>query len=120
MPNADTVLEELRELDPVSKERVMFELIAQFVGTSPAIFKEFVFGTPSVIKTPGVCGGSARLIRTRIPVWTLVRMLELGCEESEILRSYPALTASDLVQAWSYASFHKEEIDRDIKENEGD
>src|SRR5687768_1385489 len=40
--------------------------------------------TPIVVATPGVCGGSARIIRTRIPVWTLAKMRELGVSEVDI------------------------------------
>jgi uncharacterized protein (DUF433 family) len=73
---------------------------------------------PAVVKTPDVCGGSARIIRTRIPVWTLERMRQLGLSEIDILRSYPSLKAIDLVQAWSYADAHRDEIEREIRENE--
>lgn len=74
----------------------------------------------NIVSTPGVCGGVARIIRTRIPVWTLERMRQLGVSESEILRSYPTLRAVDLVQAWSYVEIHRDEIERQIRENEED
>jgi uncharacterized protein (DUF433 family) len=73
---------------------------------------------PSIVSTPSVCGGAARLIRTRIPVWTLERMRQLGVSEVDVLRSYPTLRAADLVQVWSYADRHRAEIDRVIQENE--
>ncbi len=73
---------------------------------------------PSVVSTPNVCGGSARLIRTRIPVWLLQQMRQKGFSEAKILASYPTLTASDLVQAWGYATTHRAEIDHEIEENE--
>src|SRR4051795_1420147 len=44
--------------------------------------------TPSVVSTPEVCGGAPRIIRTRIPVWTLERMRQLGVTEADILLSY--------------------------------
>ena len=74
--------------------------------------------TPIVVATPDVCGGSARIIRTRIPVWTLARMRDLGVSEADILRSYPALRAVDLVQAWAYVESNRAEIEREIRENE--
>jgi uncharacterized protein (DUF433 family) len=74
--------------------------------------------TPSVVSTPEVCGGAPRIIRTRIPVWTLERMRQLGVTEADILLSYPALKAVDLVQAWVYADRHRDEIERQIRENE--
>jgi uncharacterized protein (DUF433 family) len=73
---------------------------------------------PSIVTTPTVCGGAARLIRTRIPVWTLERMRQLGCSEIDILRSYPNLRAIDLVQAWSYVAQHRSEIEQAIRDNE--
>jgi uncharacterized protein (DUF433 family) len=75
---------------------------------------------PNIVHTPGVCGGVARIIRTRIPVWTLERMRQLGVSESEILRSFPTLRAIDLVQAWAYVDFHREQIEQQIRDNEED
>src|SRR5262249_57766391 len=75
---------------------------------------------PSVVSTAEVCGGSPRLIRTRIPIWVLQRMRQLGFSDSKILESYPTLTAGDLVQAWGDAAMHKGEIEKEIEENERD
>jgi uncharacterized protein (DUF433 family) len=71
-------------------------------------------------KTPGICGGSARVVRTRIPVWTLEQYRRLGMAEAELLRIYPSLRAEDLANAWAYVRAHREEIDEDIRENETD
>ena len=38
--------------------------------------------------------------------------------EDELLRSYPALRAEDLVNAWAYARSHRGEIEDAIRENE--
>ena len=65
-------------------------------------------------KTPGVCGGNARIRNTRIPIWTLVSFRQLGAPDSELLESYPSLTQDDLDLAWSYYSENKEEIDQKI------
>jgi uncharacterized protein (DUF433 family) len=73
---------------------------------------------PGIVRTENVCGGSARIIRTRIPIWTLERMRQLGVSESDILRSYPSLRAVDLAQAWSYSAAHHDEIEKEIRENE--
>lgn len=73
---------------------------------------------PGVEKTAGVCGGSARIVRTRIPVWILVQALRLGVSEGELLASYPTLRAEDLANAWAYARLFHDEIERDIRENE--
>ena len=73
---------------------------------------------PGVEMDPEVCGGEARIVRTRIPIWVLERARRLGVGEAELLRSYPALRAEDLANAWAYARAHREEMDRDIAENE--
>ncbi len=70
--------------------------------------------------TPGVCGGDPRVSGTRLPIWTLEQGRRLGLSEAEILRAYPGLSAADLVNAWAYVASHREEIDRQILENEDD
>jgi len=61
-------------------------------------------------KTEGVCGGSVRIAGTRIPVWQLVAVRNLGVNEAQLLIDYPTLRAEDLVNAWSYAQAHRDEI----------
>ncbi|HKQ04124.1 MAG TPA: DUF433 domain-containing protein [Blastocatellia bacterium] len=73
---------------------------------------------PGIEMTPGVCGGEPRIVRTRIPVWVLEQARRLGTSESEILRIYPTLRASDLANAWAYVNSHREEVERQIRENE--
>jgi uncharacterized protein (DUF433 family) len=70
-------------------------------------------------KTSGVCGGSACVANTRIPVWGLVNARRIGYSEADLLNSYPTLTAADLANAWTYAEVHSEEIETAIQENEG-
>jgi uncharacterized protein (DUF433 family) len=48
----------------------------------------------------GVCGGSTRVIRTRIPVWLLESLCRSGSTDAQILSAYPSLTAEDLANAW--------------------
>ncbi len=71
-----------------------------------------------VSKTPGVCGGDARITGTRIPVWVLVNYCRLRGSSAGLLDAYPSLTAADLAAAWAYAAAHLHEIDRAIRENE--
>ncbi len=68
----------------------------------------------AIQKTPGVCGGDARIRNTRIPVWTLVSFRQQGADSSELLRNYPGLTQSDLDAAWAYYEAHRDEIDQAI------
>lgn len=115
MSHVSEVIEQIEKLDPVEREQVLCQLTTKFASTRPAA--DFY---ANIVKTPGVCGGDARIIRTRIPVWLLERMRQFNVSESEILRSYPTLRAIDLVQAWSYADNHREEIEMQIRENEED
>ena len=73
---------------------------------------------PGIDSRPDVCGGEPCMVRTRIPVWTLVHARRLGVSEADILKAYPVLSAEDLAEAWSYARTHREEIDRQIVANE--
>lgn len=74
--------------------------------------------TPGIEKTAGVCGGAARIVRTRIPVWVLEQARRLGASEAGLLRCYPTLRAEDLANAWSYVRRRRTEIERDIADNE--
>jgi uncharacterized protein (DUF433 family) len=67
---------------------------------------------------PAVCGGDARIVRTRIPVWLLVHGRRLGTGEADLLHAYPTLRAEDLVNAWAYERLHRDEIDEHIRANE--
>jgi uncharacterized protein (DUF433 family) len=69
-------------------------------------------------RTPGVVGGSARIARTRIPVWTLEAYRRQNAGDPEILENFPTLRAVDLRAAWAYVRSHPDEIERDIEEND--
>jgi uncharacterized protein (DUF433 family) len=73
---------------------------------------------PGIESTPDVCGGEPCIVRTRIPVWVLEQARRLGTSEAELLRSYPALRAEDLANAWAYVRSHRDEIEEQIRENE--
>ncbi len=75
---------------------------------------------PGIEKTFNVCGGSACIIRTRIPVWTLVALKKLKANDIALLKAYPTLRQQDLGNAWAYYKANKQEIDQDIKENSDD
>lgn len=70
---------------------------------------------PGIESTPGVCGGAACIVRTRIPVWGLVQARRLGTSEADLLRWYPTLRAEDLANAWAYFRAHREEIEQQIR-----
>jgi uncharacterized protein (DUF433 family) len=75
---------------------------------------------PGIEFDPRVCGGSARIAGTRIPVWSLESWRRLGADDGELLRNFPSLKASDLLNARRYVERHGQEIDREIEENEAD
>lgn len=74
---------------------------------------------PDVESILGVCGGEPCIVRTRIPVWVLVQAKQLGIIEADLLRCYPTLRAEDLTSAWAYFRSHRDEIEQQIRENEG-
>lgn len=73
---------------------------------------------PGIESAPDVCGGEPRVAGTRISVWVLEQARRLGQSEADLLRLYPALRAEDLVNAWLYVADHRDEIGRQIHENE--
>lgn len=122
MPGPADIAEQIDKLDPVERE----QLLARLLPPSERLFLRWSSAQkafcptryPGIVRTPGVCGGSARFIRTRIPVWSVVRMQQLGASDIDILRSYPSLRAVDLVEAFAFAEDHHDEVERDIRENE--
>jgi len=75
------------------------------------------YGFPGIERTPGVCGGSACIVRTRIPVWSLVEYKRLGLSDEALLENFPSLRKPDLINAWNYYATNQEEIDREVAEN---
>jgi uncharacterized protein (DUF433 family) len=73
---------------------------------------------PGIESTAGVCGGAARIVRTRIPIWTLEQARRLGTSEADLLKAFPTLRAEDLANAWAYVRSHRAEIEQEIRENE--
>ena len=121
MPSAQDLIRQIDNLPSRDQERLVHELVAR-MGYWPLLMLEGYLPDryPSLVSTPDVCGGSTRIVRTRIPVWTLEHMRQLGFTESKILQSFPTLCASDLVQAWGYVASHRAEINAEIQANETD
>ncbi|MBK8563135.1 MAG: DUF433 domain-containing protein [Saprospiraceae bacterium] len=44
---------------------------------------------PGIEKTPGVCGGSVCIIRTRIPVWSIIEYMQLGVAAEKTVAKLP-------------------------------
>ena len=105
-----TALEQVRQILPKmsggEKAQVLQWLVRDIGGTFPGIEK-----------TPGVMGGVACIVRTRIPVWLLIQARRLGSSEASLLNAYPTLRAEDLTNAWAYYDSHPCEIERQIQDN---
>ena len=69
-------------------------------------------------RTPGVCGGAARVAGTRIPVWTIERFRQLGASTQDLLTYFPTLSAAQIRRALEYAGAHPDEILPEILQNE--
>ena len=107
MKNAQAVKDLLSNLSRAEKAEILQMVILELKDTFPGIES-----------TPGVCGGEPCIVRTRIQVWLLEQARRLGANEADLLKSYPGLTAGDLVNAWAYVSAHRSDIDKQILENE--
>ncbi len=106
-----TMLQQAEALLPKLSSHEIQQLLQRMVGEGKAEF-------PGIEKTPGVCGGRACIIRTRIPVWSLVKWKSMGVSDAKLLEIYPSLRYQDLTNAWAYYRTHKAEIDFDVRENE--
>lgn len=108
-----TVLEQaenlLTQLSPAEKAQLL-RAVARRLGDA----------FPGIESTPGVCGGEACILRTRIPVWLLEQARRLGTSESDLLRAYPSLRAEDLANAWAYVQANASDIDEQIVANEAE
>jgi uncharacterized protein (DUF433 family) len=108
-----TLLEEATAILP----KMSNSEIAQLVQ---AASQKIAIDFPGIEKTPNVCGGSACIIRTRIPVWSIVEYMLMGVEKEKLLLNFPTLRAQDLANAWAYYDANKVEIDAEIAENNAD
>lgn len=97
----------LPQMSPIEKTQLFQKVAGSFSS-------EF----PGIEKTPGVCGGVACIIRTRIPVRTLVSFKKMGLSDQNLLANYPSLRLQDLHHAWAYYQAFSEEIELEIRENE--
>lgn len=75
---------------------------------------------PGIEQTPGVVGGAACIVRTRIPIWALEQARRLGASEADLLIAYPSIHPVDLATAWAYVRANTAEIEQAIAENEVD
>ena len=73
---------------------------------------------PHVVKTPGVCGGRARIEDTRVRVYNIAFMHKNGDTDATIREAYPDLSGAQIHAAIAYYYDNREEIDADLAEDE--
>ena len=104
----------------MSKLQTVCDLIDELSRAEKAEALRRIVVISGIEREHGVCGGVARVARTRIPVWVLVRARQLGGSEEEILRGYPTLSRDDLDNAWAYYALHRDDIYQQIESNESE
>ncbi len=105
-----TAIELEQTLNDLSEE----EKIEAIAYLNNSISKSWI----GVEKNANVCGGDACIIRTRIPVWSLVSYKLKGWNDEKILDNFPTLRVSDLSNAWIYYKLNQKEISVAIEKNE--
>ena len=68
-----------------------------------------------IVKTPGTCGGRARIAGKRIPVSSVYRWFLRGCEPEDILEKFDEAALAEIYAAISYALSNLEEITGEIE-----
>ena len=71
-----------------------------------------------IVKTPGTCGGRARLAGKRIPVSSVYRWFSQGAAPEDILGNYDGVNLSEIYAAISYALANLEEIKGEIEQED--
>jgi len=73
----------------------------------------------TIVHTPGVCGGRARIDGTRIKVKHVYRWVEEGgMTPAQVVEQYPHLTRGQVYAALAYYWTHPDEIAAEIEEEE--
>ncbi len=72
-----------------------------------------------IVKTPGTCGGQPRIAGTRIKVKHVYTWVErMGMTPAQVVAEYPHLTLAQVHAALEYYQEHRDEIQRDIENEE--
>lgn len=73
---------------------------------------------PYIVSHKDYCGGSPVIKGTKFPVRSIVNyVLRQGFSPEELVREFSHLTLAQVYDALSYYYDHKEDIDRELKEN---
>ncbi len=68
-----------------------------------------------IVKTPGTCGGRARIAGKRIPVSSVYRWFLRGCAPEDILEKFDGVALAEIYAAISYALSNLEGITGEIE-----
>lgn len=72
-----------------------------------------------IIKTPGVCGGKARINGHRVRVMDIVVWHEMrNYSAEEIIAMFPGITLADVYAALTYYFDNRQDIEADFVKNE--
>ena len=71
-----------------------------------------------IIKTPGTCGGRARIAGRRVPVSSVYRWFLNGHAPEDILGKYDAVSLAEIYAAIAYALSNREEMAGEIEEED--
>jgi uncharacterized protein (DUF433 family) len=71
-----------------------------------------------IVKTPGTCGGRARIAGRRIAVSSVYRWFLNGHAPEDILGKYEGVSLAELYAAIAYALSNREEIAAEIDEED--
>jgi type III restriction enzyme len=69
-------------------------------------------------RTPGICGGRARLAGTRVPVHRVAGYYRLGYSPEEMLTALNSLSLQQIYAALAHALANPDEMDAALREEE--
>lgn len=73
---------------------------------------------PHIVRHKDYCGGSPVIEGTKFPVRSIVNyVLRQGLSPEEVVGEFSHLTLAQVYDALSYYYDHKEDIDRELREN---
>ena len=100
----------LQELPQLPSGEIMSDRIeTRFSG-------ELAIICPSIICTPGVCGGAARIAGTRIPVWQLWQNHNSGVSDEQISEAF-GIDLATLKSVWQYCELNSESLNNLVEAN---
>lgn len=75
---------------------------------------------PEIVKVPEIVGGEPIVAGTRVPVRSIVILLEAYGEPCDVYRALPTLPPGGVEAAMAYYATHRDEIERYIALHESD